>query len=196
MGQLKTRIAILGALVVAAAVWVLQDRRTGVSSPVDRLNPTAADTTTAFLKRTAKLRQESRERKQAEMGLLSFETPLDTEPQRQEFYDRLVKTSPDKLYAAWKGSLDSPKERHKGLLEVALADNLKLTKGSAEAQEVFQQAGKFLMDPNERVGQNPPGEVAGTKRLPGGAQAHAGQSRGQPNGRTEIGTAAAGCERR
>ena len=85
----------------------------------------------------------------AEQELLQFALPLDTVPQRQEFYDKLLKQPPLKLYRAWEDSLASDKGGHKGLLEVALADSLKQSGDSAEAKAVYPEAAKFLGDSNE-----------------------------------------------
>lgn len=85
----------------------------------------------------------------AEQELLQFGLPLDIEPQRQEFYDKLIEQPPLKLFQVWKETLGSDKERHKGLLELALADSLKQSADQPETQAVYPEAAKFLADPNE-----------------------------------------------
>ena len=151
MGQLKTRKGIFGALAVIGLLALFWLKRPVVPSEQnvgDRTNVTQS-AIEALVERQAMQRQKSRDRRLAEQEVLQFDLPLDTEPQRQEFYDRLLKQSPVKLYHAWEGSLDSVKERHKGLLEVALADSLKLSADMPDAKAVYPEAAKFLADPNE-----------------------------------------------
>lgn len=148
---MKTRICIPLALSVVgllALLWFSCPIAPDGQKLGSRTN-TVPKTIQPFAERRAKQRRQSQDTKMAEQELLGFGLPLDTEAQRQEFYDKLMEQPPQKLFQAWKDTLGSDKERHKGLLEAALADSLKKFADNLEVKAVYPEAARFLDDRNE-----------------------------------------------
>jgi hypothetical protein len=148
--ELRAKLRIIGGLLISAVVMVavLEAKRNHSRHEEPANNAIQArqpDRVPAFSskKNAAFLRATSPNEHRQAFPLLN------TDQQRQEFYNVLVNRSPDEIYELWRRAATPDLDRHKGLIEFALSTSLKQSTGSSKTEAVYRNAEAFLNDEGE-----------------------------------------------